>query len=159
MQILTFLSIAVASYYLLSILQAVFHRSHGHSRRIRAVFQAHAIGHHRQYPAKRLQSETFVALESHALYYYLIPVALLAASIFAAFGPMAGLAHITGAIVTFAWHIYLHRQYHLLITPLERFAWFRAKRELHFIHHRNARVNFAVVEFWVDRLMGTRSRP
>jgi sterol desaturase/sphingolipid hydroxylase (fatty acid hydroxylase superfamily) len=64
-------------------------------------------------------------------------------------------AHLLGVFATFRWHIYLHEHYHLIDTPLERFAWFRKKRELHYIHHRDARYNFAVVEFWIDRLMGT----
>ena len=46
--------------------------------------------------------------------------------------------------------------YYLIDTPFERYAWFRRKRDLHFIHHRDARYNFAVVEFWIDRLMGTQ---
>jgi sterol desaturase/sphingolipid hydroxylase (fatty acid hydroxylase superfamily) len=46
--------------------------------------------------------------------------------------------------------------YYLIDTPFEHYAWFRRKRDLHFIHHRDARYNFAVVEFWIDRLMGTQ---
>ena len=43
MRTLIFLSVAVGSYYLMCILQAVLHRTHGHRKRIRAVFQAHAL--------------------------------------------------------------------------------------------------------------------
>jgi hypothetical protein len=156
MQALIFLSVAVTSYYLMCILQAVLHRTHGHRMRIRAVFEAHAIRHHAQYPANRLQSETFMELESHALYYYGIPIVFVAAAIYVTFGPMVMIAHLIGVAATFAWHVYLHRQYHLLTSPLDRFDWFEKKRQLHFVHHRDARVNFAVVEFWIDTLMGTR---
>ncbi len=82
MQTLIFLSVAVSSYYLMCILQAVLHRTHGHRKRIWAVFEAHAIRHHAQYPANRLQSETFMELESHALYYYGIPIVFAAAAIY-----------------------------------------------------------------------------
>ena len=157
MQTLLFSSVVVGTYYLMCIVQAQLHRSFGHRNRIRAVFRGHAIGHHGQYPASRLRSEKFVGLESRAVDYYVLPAIAIAFVVYLAFGPLVTIAHVFGIVVTFAWHVYLHRHYHLTKTPLERFAWFRKKRELHFVHHRNARVNFAVVEFWVDDLMGTRS--
>jgi hypothetical protein len=156
MQTLIFLGVAIASYYLMSILQTVLHRSHGHRRRIQAIFQAHAIRHHGQYPAHKLQTETFIELEAHALWYYGIPIVVVTAAIYLCFGLLITSAHLVGVFATFAWHVYLHRQYHLLKSPLDRFAWFENKRQLHFVHHRDARVNFAVVEFWIDSLMGTR---
>lgn len=156
MEILIFIGVAVASYYLMSIVQTVLHRDYGHRKRILAVFSAHAIGHHGQYNRDNLQTETFVDLESHALNYYGIPIIVIAALVYWLAGPVVMSAHLIGVIFTFRWHIYLHKHYHLIDTPLERFAWFRNKRELHFIHHRDARYNFAVVEFWIDRLMGTQ---
>ena len=156
MQSLIFLSVATGTYYLMSFLQAVLHRSHGHRRRINAIFEAHAIRHHGQYPVHRLRGDTFVAHESHALYYYGIPIAVIAVLFYLAFSPLVMAAYLAGVLVTFAWHVYIHRQYHLNETPLERFAWFRKKRHLHDLHHADARVNYAVVEFWVDTLMGTR---
>jgi sterol desaturase/sphingolipid hydroxylase (fatty acid hydroxylase superfamily) len=156
MQALLFILIVVVSYYLLSIVQAVLHRYYGHKQRIRAIFDAHAIRHHGQYPPRKLQTKTFIELEGHAAFYYGIPIAILTFAVYIGFGLLATVAYLVSATITFVWHIYLHRQYHLLESPLDRFAWFRAKRHLHFEHHRNARVNFAVVEFWVDTLMGTR---
>ena len=156
MQILMFISVAVGTYYLMCILQAVLHRDFGHRNRIRAVFRSHSIGHHGQYPAHRLKSETFVKFESHALYYYGIPVIATATISYFVFGLFVTIAHLVGVAFAFAWHVYLHRHYHLIETPLDRFAWFRNKRELHYVHHRDARVNFAVVEFWIDTGMGTR---
>jgi sterol desaturase/sphingolipid hydroxylase (fatty acid hydroxylase superfamily) len=156
MQALIFINVAVGSYYLMSIVQTVLHRYCGHKQRIRAVFEAHAIRHHGQYPPTKLQTKTFVELESHALYYYGIPIVVFTATIYVTFGLMVTNAYLVGVFFTFAWHVYLHRQYHLTTSPLDRFAWFQRKRHLHFEHHRNARVNFAVVEFWIDTLMGTR---
>src|SRR6266581_2516449 len=40
-------------------------------------------------------------------------------------------------------------------SRLQRFAWFRQKQELHFIHHRHANINFAVIHFFWDRILGT----
>jgi len=156
METLIFLGVAVGSYYLMAIIQTVLHRDFGHRNRIRAVFSAHALGHHGQYNKHNLQTERFIDLESHALNYYGIPIVVIAALIYMAFGPLVMMAHLTGVFATFRWHLYLHEHYHLVDSPLERFAWFRTKRRLHFIHHRDARYNFAVVEFWIDKLMGTR---
>jgi sterol desaturase/sphingolipid hydroxylase (fatty acid hydroxylase superfamily) len=36
---------------------------------------------------------------------------------------------------------------------------FRRKRELHFVHHRHANCNFAVIHFFWDRILGTYRRP
>ena len=156
MQILNFSGVVIASYYLMSILQAVLHRTHGHRNRIRSVFEAHAIRHHGQYPAHKLQTMKFIELEGHALWYYGIPVVAFASVTFLSFGLVTTIALLLGVLITVAWNVYLHRQYHLLESPFDRFAWFEKKRRLHFIHHRDARVNFAVVEFWIDSLMGTR---
>jgi sterol desaturase/sphingolipid hydroxylase (fatty acid hydroxylase superfamily) len=156
MDILIFLAVAVATYYVMSIVQTVLHRDFGHRRRIDAVFSAHAIGHHGLYNKNRLKTEKFEDCESHALNYYGIPIVAIAALSFWLGGLLVMTANLIGVIFTFRWHMYLHEHYHLTDTPLERFAWFRKKRELHFIHHEDARYNFAVVEFWIDNLMGTR---
>ena len=42
---------------------------------------------------------------------------------------------------------------------LARFAWFRRKQQLHFVHHLHADSNFAVIDFFWDRLLGTYRRP
>lgn len=156
MNALIFISVAVGSYYLMSIVQAVLHRDYGHVKRIRAVFNAHAIGHHGLYNKNNLQTEKFEDCESHALNYYGIPIVIFAVLIYFLFGPLVMFAHLGGVFATFRWHLYLHEHYHLNVSYLERFAWFRKKRRLHFVHHRDARYNFAVVEFWIDNLMGTR---
>ena len=156
MDVLIFIAVAAGSYYVMSIVQTILHRDFGHRNRIRAVFSAHAIGHHGQYPKEKLKTESFVDHESHALNYYGIPIVAVAALAWWAGGMLIMSANLVGVLFTFRWHMYLHEHYHLIETPLERFAWFRKKRELHFIHHRDARYNFAVVEFWIDNLIGTR---
>ncbi len=156
MQILIYALVAVGSYYLMSIIQTVLHRLYGHRNRISPIFEAHAIRHHGQYPPSRLQTKSYIELEAHALYYYGIPIAIFTVAIYLTFGLTLTIAHLVGVFFTFAWHVYLHRQYHLTKSPLDRYSWFQEKRHLHFEHHRNARVNYAVVEFWIDTLMGTR---
>ena len=156
MNVLIFIAVTVFSYYLMSFVQTILHKDYGHRTRIMAVFRAHAIGHHGLYNKNNLRTETFQDLESHALNYYGIPIVAIGALTYILFGPLVMAAHLLGVFATFRWHIYLHKHYHLTETPLERFAWFRKKRALHFVHHEDTRYNFAVVEFWMDSLLGTR---
>jgi sterol desaturase/sphingolipid hydroxylase (fatty acid hydroxylase superfamily) len=51
------------------------------------------------------------------------------------------------------------KEYHVEGSWLHRFAWFRRKQELHFVHHRHANSNFAVIHFFWDRILGTYRRP
>jgi hypothetical protein len=50
---------------------------------------------------------------------------------------------------------FFDKEYHVEGSQLQRFAWFRRKRELHFVHHRHANSNFAVIHFFWDRILGT----
>ena len=45
-------------------------------------------------------------------------------------------------------HVYIDKEYHIEGSSLERFAWFRRKRQLHFAHHLHANSNFAVIDFF-----------
>ena len=156
MNVVLFVCVAAATYYAMAIIQTVLHRSHGHRARIRRVFRAHALGHHGIYNRRNLRTREFVDSDSHALNFYGVPIFVSALAFWLLAGPLLTCAHLVGVLFTFRWHMFLHKHYHLESTPLQRFAWFRRKRALHFLHHRDARCNFAVVEFWIDRLMGTR---
>jgi sterol desaturase/sphingolipid hydroxylase (fatty acid hydroxylase superfamily) len=81
-----------------------------------------------------------------------VPIAVLLVVL----GPWWLLAgYVAGLSFAVWWHVYLHAQYHLNGSPWSRFAWFRRKRELHFVHHRRVHTNYAIVEFWIDKLLGT----
>src|SRR5262249_1485337 len=56
-------------------------------------------------------------------------------------------------------HVFFDKEYHIERSRLQRFAWFRRKQELHFVHHRHANSNFAVIHFFWDRILGTYRRP
>ena len=56
-------------------------------------------------------------------------------------------------------HVYFDKAYHVEGSRLERFAWFRRKQQLHFVHHLHANTNFAVIDFFWDRLLGTYRNP
>ncbi len=53
----------------------------------------------------------------------------------------------------------LRQACHAQETKLVRFAWFGRKQQLHFVHHVHADSNFAVIDFFWDRLLGTYRLP
>ena len=55
--------------------------------------------------------------------------------------------------------ISLDQQYHTDGSILARFAWFRHKQQLHFVHHLHGDSNFAVIDFFWDRVLGTFRGP
>ncbi len=62
---------------------------------------------------------------------------------------------LTAMLASFCGHYYIDNQYHVAGSWLSRFSWFRQKQQLHFIHHRHGDCNFAVIDFFWDRLLGT----
>jgi hypothetical protein len=60
--------------------------------------------------------------------------------------------------ISFYVHLYFDKHYHVAGSWLGRFAWFRRKQQLHFLHHRHADCNFAVVDNFWDWLLGTYRR-
>ena len=59
---------------------------------------------------------------------------------------------------SFCAHVCFDKEYHAQDPILARFAWFRHKQQLHFVHHLHADTNFAVIDFLWDRLLGTYRR-
>src|SRR6266550_7124636 len=68
-------------------------------------------------------------------------------------------AQLVACAASFYAHVFFDKEYHIEGSRLQRFAWFRRKQELHFVHHRHANSNFAVIHFFWDRILGTYRRP
>ena len=68
------------------------------------------------------------------------------------------LIQLTAMSLSFCGHYYIDSQYHVAGSWLGRFSWFSRKQQLHFIHHRHGNCNFAVIDFFWDRLLGTYLR-
>src|SRR5215469_16929289 len=65
------------------------------------------------------------------------------------------IVQLTAMSISFYVHLYFDKHYHVAGSWLGRFAWFRRKQQLHFLHHRHADCNFAVVDNFWDWLLGT----
>jgi len=89
----------------------------------------------------------------------LIPTLLLGAGLYFLLPLGLFLAMVLASAASFAAHVYFDKVYHVSGSRLERFAWFRRKQQLHFVHHVHANTNFAVIDFFWDRLLGTYRAP
>ena len=147
--------IAIASHYTASLVQMLLHRGLGHRPARAYFFEVHTYGHHASYGAGALRSERYLEPERKITPLYVLPAIALAALGYAVLPIAAFLALALGLAASFGAHIYLHTHYHLERSWLTRFAWFRRRRALHDVHHVDHSVNFAVVDFFWDRLLGT----
>jgi sterol desaturase/sphingolipid hydroxylase (fatty acid hydroxylase superfamily) len=64
-------------------------------------------------------------------------------------------AVVLAAFTTYLLHDWVHNQFHLTNTSLDRWGWFQRLRELHFVHHRRMNRNLGVFWFGWDRIFRT----
>jgi hypothetical protein len=150
--------VLLATYYTAAIAQAVIHRLLAHRRKHALLFREHVSGHHGAYPQKALLQDQWIASEKWALWRIVVPMCVPSCVVALLVRDPVMTAHVAGLLFSIGWHAWLHRQYHAWHSSLTRFAWFRRKRALHFVHHQDPDANFALVENWVDRAMGTLRR-
>jgi sterol desaturase/sphingolipid hydroxylase (fatty acid hydroxylase superfamily) len=148
------LLVGIATYYVASLIQTIFHRFFGHVPRVAKLYETHVKGHHAQY-AREMLSDRWIPTEQHITGYYAIPFIPIVCAAYCLLPGIYFIAHLCGLAFAIWWHIYLHRQYHVRGAWWERFAWFREKRQLHFLHHQKPHKNFAIVEYNWDLLFGT----
>jgi sterol desaturase/sphingolipid hydroxylase (fatty acid hydroxylase superfamily) len=150
---------AITAHLVMSGGQTLFHCSLGH-RRLGGVFHRNHIRfHHRYYARGSLVSPTPPSDEGNNTPYFLIPTVLVAGAAFYLLPFGLFLVAVAASAASFYAHVYLDREYHAEQPKLGRFAWFRRKQQLHFVHHLHADANFAVIDFFWDRLLGTYRRP
>lgn len=87
--------------------------------------------------------------------FFLIPVALVVGMGYLFLRLDLLMVQLAITSLSFIGHYYLDYQYHVAGSRLDRFSWFKRRQQLHFIHHRQGDCNFAVIDFFWDRLLGT----
>ena len=104
-------------------------------------------------------SSTYRGDEGNNTPYFLIPTVFAAAGISFALPFDLFLMAAVASTASFYAHVYLDKEYHVEGSKLARFAWFRRKQQLPFVHHLYANCNFAVIDFFWDRVLGTYRNP
>jgi len=154
-----FLVTAVATHLMMSFGQTMIHYKVAHHPMGGKIYRDHVNFHHTHYSDDHLVSGRYLGDEGNTTPYFFIPILLvggcaywvLPLSVFAVMG--------VACATSFYAHTFFDKEYHSDKSRLQRFAWFRRKQELHFVHHRHADSNFAVIHFFWDRILGTYRKP
>jgi sterol desaturase/sphingolipid hydroxylase (fatty acid hydroxylase superfamily) len=123
------------------------------------IFHNHINFHHTQYSEAHLVSPRSLGEEGNTTPYFFIPILLAAVCAYLLLPLDLFVVAMVTCAASFYAHVHFDNEYHSETARLRRFAWFRRKQELHFVHHRHAESNFAVIHFFWDRLLGTYRRP
>lgn len=145
---------AILTYYLGSLIQAGLHALLGHRRIGGVIYTTHLYIHHALY-SKNMVSDEYLPEEKDATPFYVIPVTLLGWGVYKLLPLDLFLVYAGSISICFFCHVYLHRHYHLSKSWLGRFGWFRRRQQLHFVHHRHASKNYALIEHFWDKVFGT----
>jgi hypothetical protein len=149
---------AMMAHLLMSLGQTLFHRYLGHSRLGGRFFKNHIQFHHVHYAGDHVISTHYLDNGDNNTLLFLTPVVLIVglSYLFLRFDFIV--VQFAAMSLSFCEHYYLDNQYHVAGSWLGRFSWFRRKQQLHFIHHRHGNCNFAVIDFFWDRLLSTYRR-
>ena len=111
--------------------------------------------HHAHYSGDHIVSVHHGNNEGNNTPFFLIPTVLVVGLSYLIMRFDLFVVQLAAMSLSFYGHVYLDKQYHLAGSWLDRFSWFKRKQQLHFIHHRHANCNFAVIDYFWDRLFGT----
>jgi sterol desaturase/sphingolipid hydroxylase (fatty acid hydroxylase superfamily) len=150
---------AVATHLVMSFAQTLMHYKLGHRPMGGKFFRNHINFHHTYYSKDHLVSRTYLGDEGNNTPFFFIPVFLVGACTYLLLPFDLFVVQVVACAAAFYAHVFFDKEYHVEGSRLQRFAWFRRKQELHFVHHRHANCNFAVIHFFWDRILCTYRRP
>jgi sterol desaturase/sphingolipid hydroxylase (fatty acid hydroxylase superfamily) len=146
---------AVVAHLLISLGQTLFHRHLGHSRLGGRFFKNHIQFHHAHYAGDHVVSTHYLDNGDNNTLFFLMPVAVVVGLSYFFLRLDLLVVQLAVMLLSFCAHYYIDNQYHVAGSWLDRFSWFRRNQQLHFVHHRHGNRNFAVIDFFWDRLLGT----
>jgi hypothetical protein len=152
---------AVVTHLLMSFSQTLMHYRLGHRRLGGIFFRNHIQFHHVHYSNDHLASPVYIKHDGDGnnTPFFLILVTCILSATYLLFPLGVFIIQIIAATVSFSAHVYLDNQYHISGSRLLRFAWFRRRQQLHFVHHTHGDSNFALIDNFWDRLLGTYRNP
>jgi hypothetical protein len=150
---------AAATHLVVSFSQTLMHFKLGHHAMGGKFFRNHINFHHTHYSKDRLVSATYLDDEGNNTPFFFIPVFAAGACMYFLLPVDLFVVLVVACAASFYAHVFFDKEYHVEGSRLLRFAWFRRKRELHFVHHRHANSNFGVLHFFWDKVLGTYRSP
>ena len=146
---------ATSAHFVMLLGQTLFHRHLGHRSFGGIFFRNHVHFHHAHYSGDHIASVHHGNNEGNNTPFFLIPTVLVVGLSYLFMRFDLFVVQLAAMSLSFYAHVYLDKQYHLAGSWLDRFSWFKRKQQLHFLHHRHADCNFAVIDYFWDRLLGT----
>ena len=143
----------------MSFAQTLMHYKLGHGPLGGVFFRNHINFHHAYYSKDHLVSSAYLDEEGNNTPYFLIPTLIVEVGAYFVLPHDLFVVQLIVCAASFYAHVFFDKEYHVEGSRLQRFAWFRRKQELHFVHHRHADSNFAVIDFFWDRILGTYRMP
>ena len=138
--------------------QTFLHYKVAHHRIGGKLFRNHINFHHTHYAGDHLVSRTYLGSnEGNITPYFFIPIFLVGACAYFLLPLNLFVVIVITSAASFYAHVFFNREYHVEGSWLQRFTWFRRQQELHFVHHRHANSNFAIIHFFWDKMLGTLS--
>ena len=151
---------AVITHLVMSLGQTLMHYKLGHHPMGGKLFHNHINFHHTYYSKDHLVSKTYLGDgKGNNTPFFFIPVFLVGGCAYFLLPLDLFAVMIIASAASFYAHVYFDKEYHVEASRLQRFAWFRKKQALHFVHHQHANSNFAVIHFFWDRILGTYRKP
>ncbi len=157
--LLMYLVTAVVTHLVVSFGQTLIHFKLAHHRFGGPLFRTHINFHHTHYSTDHLVSPTYLGDEGNITPFFFIPIVVVGVCSYVLLPLDIFAIQICACAASFYAHVLFDNEYHVEGSRFQTFAWFRRKQELHFVHHRHANTNFAVIHFFWDRLFGTYRRP
>jgi len=146
---------AIGAHLMMSLGQTLFHRYLGHRRIGGRFFRNHIGFHHANYSEGHLVSDQRSGRDGNNTPFFLIPSVLVIGISYWLLPLNLLIFQVIAMSISFYAHVYLDQQYHIDKSWLGRFSWFVEKQQLHFCHHRDGNHNYAVIDTFWDRLLGT----
>jgi sterol desaturase/sphingolipid hydroxylase (fatty acid hydroxylase superfamily) len=154
-----FIITAIVTHLVISFAQTFMHYKIAHNALGGKLFRNHVNFHHTYYSTDHLVSKTYLGDEGNNTPFFIIPIFLVGVCTYFLLPFDLFVVQAIACAASFYAHIFFDKEYHVDKSWLQRFAWFRRKQELHFVHHHHANSNFAVIDFFWDRLLGTYRKP
>jgi hypothetical protein len=153
------LATALVTHLVISFAQTFMHYRLAHRPLGGKLFRNHINFHHTLYSRDHLVSKTYLGKDGNNTPYFILPVCLVGICTWFLLPFDLFVVQAVTCALSFYAHVFFDKEYHVEHSMLRRFAWFRRKQELHFVHHRHADSNFAVIDFFWDRVLGTYRKP
>ena len=154
-----FLVTAAVTHLVMSFGQTLIHYKVAHHPMGGKIFRDHITSITPIIPTLILSLERTLGDEGNTTPYFFIPVFLVGGCAYFLLPLSLFVVMVIASAASFYAHVFFDKEYHVEGSRLQRFAWFRRKQELHFVHHRHANTNFAVIHFFWDKILGTYRRP